>query len=144
MGEKLPSVVHKALSNSGLKLVNVPKRIWDAFRNAQIPITEVGPRLARNQLRSVVSCYTSVDPIGKHVLLNYCLKDGQYQELNGIALLPLANGNFVPFQQINLFYSIGNVYLCTSACPRYLLPNLDHMLVAVSYTHLTLPTIYSV
>ena len=63
----------------------------------------------------------------KYKLLRYCLSDGQINDLTGLELLPLANGSFTSFQVKSCF--IANVFLCTSECPRYLLPNLDHRLV---------------
>ena len=128
--QKLPSVLLRALCNCGLKLVSVPEKVRDAFEVAHISVNEISPRLARDKFKSNVNSYSSIDETGKHILLNYCTADKCYNELHGIALLPLANGNFVQFQQRNNF---GNsVYLCSSDCPHYLLPNLDHKLVNVS------------
>ena len=156
--EKLPSVLHKVLSNSGLQLVTVPMRIWDGLRAVRKVVTEVSPKLARQQFRNQVHSYVNIDPVGKGILLKYCLKDKQYSDLQGIHLLPLANGNFVHFQQRSRYTS--RVYLCNSTCPHYLLPNLDHMLVNIendqslqdnlrdvansSYTQLTLLTVNDV
>ena len=152
--EKLPSVLHKTLSNSGLQLVTVPTRVWDGLKAARKVVREVSPKLARQQFRNQVHSYVNIDPVGKGILLKYCLKDKQYNDLQGIYLLPLANGNFVHFQQRSRYTS--RVYLCNSTCPHYLLPNLDHMLVNIendqslldnlrdvansSYTQLTLLT----
>ena len=127
--EELPSVLHKALSNSGLKLVTVSTRAWNGLRTASKGVTEISPRLARQQFRSQVHSYVNIDPVGKSILLKYCLKDQQYNDLQGIYLLPLANGNFVHFQQGSIYTS--RVYLCNSTCPHYLLPNLDHILVNI-------------
>ena len=131
--EKLPSVLHKALSDSGLKLVTVPTRVWHGLKIAKKGVTEVSPKLARQQFRNHVHSYVNIDSVGKSILLNYCLKDRQYNELHGIYLLPLANGNFVQFQKRSKFTS--SVYLCHSTCPHYLLPNLDHMLVNIEIDH---------
>ena len=127
--EKLPSVLHRALSDSGIKLVTVPKRVWDGLALVKKAITEVSPKLARKQFRNHINSYVNVDPIGKGILLRYCLKDKHYNDLQGIVLLPLANENFVPFQQRTRYTS--KVYICNTMCPRYLLPNLDHILVDV-------------
>ena len=128
---KLPSVVHRVLSSYSLKLVSIPEKIWQALRASDIAVTEVSPRIARNKLSTNVTKYMSIDTVGKWELLRYCLEDKQYSELQGLSLLPLANGVFVPFQKYNP-YSSSKVYLCNNDYPRYLLPNLDHMLVDVS------------
>ena len=130
LNEKLPSVLLRALSNCSLKLVTVPRKIWDALKVAKISVSKVTPKLARNQFRSNPSSYSSIDPVGKRVLLIYCIEDKQYSELHGVALLPLANGNYVQFQRGSIFS--GGVYLCNPTCPRDLLPNLNHKLVDVS------------
>ena len=76
-----------------------------------------------------VSSYRSVDSIGKHALLNGLL-DANYVDLDQLVLLPLANGRF---QMLQVFHSGASlVYLCTSDCPRSLLPNLDYKLVDLS------------
>ena len=128
---KLPSVVHRVLSSYGLKLVSIPERIWQALRASNIAVTAVSPQLARDKLSTNVIKYMSIDAVGKRELLRYCLKDKQYSELQGVTLLPLANGVFVPFQKHDPYSSL-KVYLCNSDCPHYLLPNLDHMLVDIS------------
>ena len=125
--EKLPSVLHKALSDSGLKLITVPKRVRDGLITAKKSVTEVSPKLARQQFRAHMHSYLNIDSVGKGILLKYCLKDKKYKGLSGIYLLPLANGNFVQFKK----RSSESVYLCNSICPRNLLPNLDHILVDV-------------
>ena len=129
--EKLPSVVCRTLSTCGVKLVTIPQRTRLALNAANIVAAEVTPRLARSKLRSNVHSYISIDPIGKRELLRYCLKDKQYNDLREVVLLPLANSNFIQFQQRSPFS--GKVYICNSACPHHLLPNkVDHILVDVS------------
>ena len=125
-GSNLASVVCRALSNCGVKLATIPSNIWAAIRHNRVGVTEVNPQLTRAKLRSYSQSYTSIDPIGKKELLRYCLSDRYYQDLSGLYLLPLANNSFTNFD--NLF-GAQLVYLCTSDCPRSLLPNLDHMLV---------------
>ena len=127
-GTNLASVVCQALSNCGVKLATVPSNIWEAVRHNSVGVTEVNPQLTRAKLRSYSQSYTSIDPIGKRELLRYCLSDRYYQDISGLYLLPLANSSFTNFD--NLF-GAHLVYLCTSDCPRSLLPNLDHMLVDV-------------
>ena len=124
-GSNLASVVCRALSNCGVKLATIPSNIWAAIRHNRVGVTEVTPQLTRAKLRSYPQSYTNIDPIGKGELLRYCLSDRCYQDLSGLYLLPLANSSFTNFD-----YTYGaHVYLCTSDCPRSLLPNLDHMLV---------------
>ena len=127
-GSKVASVVCNALSQSGIKLVDVPVRIWSALRHSRKAVSEVSPRFVRTQLKSNPQSYYYIDEIGKLEILRYCLSDEQYSELPGLALLPVANHTFTAFQSFSR-YSQHCCYLCTEECPRYLLPNLDNILV---------------
>ena len=127
---RLEAVVEKTLTHCGVKLAKVPHCIRNTFSFAKIEVNEVSPKFVRDSMRANVSSYRSVDSIGKHELLRYCLSDANYADLDQLELLPLANGSF---QMLQVFHSGTNlVYLCTSDCPRSLLPNLDHKLVDLS------------
>ena len=125
-GSNLASVVCHALSNCGVKLATIPSNIWEAIRHNRVGVTEINPQLTRAKVRSYPRSYMNIDLMGKRELLQYCLSDKYYQDLSGLYLLPLANNSFTNFN-----YTGTHVYLCTSDCPRSLLPNLDHLLVDV-------------
>ena len=126
---EVASVVCKVLSQCGIKLVDIPVRIWSALHHSKLaPVSEVSPRFVRTRLKSNPQSYCNVDEIGKLEILRYCLSDKQYSELPGLALLPLADHTFIAFQAFS-WYSPNCCYLCTEECPRYLLPNLDNRLV---------------
>ena len=128
--KKLMRIIERILTNCRVKLAEVPGGVWDAFSYANISVREESPKFVRDQLRACSQSYTSIDLTGKCMLLRYCLSDGQINDLTGLELLPLANDSFTSFQVKSRF--ITNVFLCTSECPRYLLPNLDHRLVDLS------------
>ena len=126
---EVTSVVCKVLSQCGIKLVDIPPRIWSALHHSKLaPVSEVSPRFVRTRLKSNPQSYCNIDEIGKLEILRYCLSDKQYSELPGLALLPLADHTFIAFQAFS-WYSPNCCYLCTEECPRYLLPNLDNRLV---------------
>ena len=127
-GSKVASVVRNVLSKSGIKLVDLPPRIWKALHHSRKAVSEVSPKSVRTQLKNNFQSYWYVDEIGKLEILRYCLSDKQYSELPGLVLLPLADHTFTAFQGLSR-YSQNYCYLCTAECPRYLLPNLDNMLV---------------
>ena len=127
----LADIVQTTLSNCGVKLVNLPPHIWAALAHIGRGVTEVSPRLARQHFRKQPSAYSKTKEANKKALLKYCLSDQQYNDLQGIFLLPTANGSFVVFQTRHSYYS-SPVYLCSSDCPRYLLPNMDASLVEVT------------
>ena len=128
--KRLMDIVKHILTNCRVKLAEIPSGIWDVFSYAKVSVREVSPKFVRDQLRACLQSYASIDPTEKYKLLRYCLSDGQINDLTGLELLPLANGSFTTFQVKSRF--IANVFLCTSECPRYLLPNLDHRLVDLS------------
>ena len=127
-GGKVASVVRNALSRGGIKLVDIPPRIWNALRHSKKAVSEVSPKSVRTQLKGNPQSYCNIDEIGKLEILRYCLSDKQYSELPGLALLPLANHTFTAFQGLSQ-YPQNCCYFCTAECPRYLLPNLDNILV---------------
>ena len=126
---RLPSIVKRVLTNSGVYLVEVPSNIWRAMYHAKVGATEVSPMLVRSKLRTHPESYSNIDPIGKRVILTYCLSDNCYNDLKGLNLLPLANGSFTNFDTT---FGQQTVYLCSNDCPRSLLPNLNHLLVDAS------------
>ena len=128
----LADVVQATLSKCGVKLVNLPSHIWAALAHIGKGVREVSPQLARQCFRNQSSAYsgTLTNEANKKTLLKYCLSDKQYHDLQGIVLLPMANGSFVAFQ--NRGYYSSTVYLCSSDCPQYLLPNMNASLVDVT------------
>ena len=130
-GKNLPPIVLTVLSSCGFNVVTVPSVVWEALEYVQTAITKVTPSLVRNELHSKPQSYTHISTIAKRNLLMYCLSDNQYFDLQGIELIPLANGKFTSFQSIHQ-YGASCVYLCSSKFPKHLLPNLDHKLVNIS------------
>ena len=121
----IPQVVITALVACGVKIVTVTDAVWNALTHCNIGVTCVSPSLTRNELRKSTQSYNNMTSPQKLALLQYCLSDNSYGDLNNLVLLPLANGSFGMFG--TAFSS--TVYLCSQQCPRYLLPNLGGELV---------------
>ena len=122
-------IVHCILSSCGVKLVDVPSRIWDAFQLAGFSPSSVSPSLTRNHIRIQSGSYMSIDAHSKYELLRYCLTDQQYSDLQGLFLLPLADGRFEQFTSGGLYNSSQYRYLCSGDYPQDLLPNLNDQLI---------------
>ena len=122
-------IVHRILSSCGVKLVDVPLRIWEALRLAGFSPSSVSPSLTRNHIRIQSGSYMSIDAHSKYELLRYCLTDQQYSDLQGLFLLPLADGRFVQFTSGGLYNPSQHRYLCSRDYPQDLLPNLTDRLV---------------
>ena len=121
-------IVHRALSSCGVRLANVPQVIWDALNHTDVSVSVVSPTFTRGKLRNNSSCYKYLDRDSKHELLEYCLSDDNYSDLQGLALLPLANGTFG-----DLFDQ--GCFICSQEFPHELLPNLDERLVDLTEKH---------
>ena len=126
----LPDVVRLALWACKEKLVCAHERVWSALEYMKIPTNTVTPQLIRSKLRQFPNSYVKFTPEQKIDLLKYCLLDGSqaYNNLSNLALLPLANGTFAIFQSSSF---PDKLYLCSSECPLYLLPNLEGDLVDI-------------
>ena len=127
-------IVHRALSNCGVKLAIVPQVIWDALNLSGVHVSVVSPSFTRGKLQNNSSCYTDLDSDSKYKLLEYCLSDDNYSNLQGLALLPLANGTFVKFGRPNLRLHQA-CFICSPKFPHELLPNLDERLVDLAKKH---------
>ena len=124
-GNSVPTAVMTALTACGVKLVTITDVVWNGLEHCKIAVTSISPSFTRSTLRMLPQSYSSFSSREKRSLLQYCLYDNAYEDLYNLALLPLANGAFTNFQgQLS-----NSVYLCSSQCPRYLLPNLDGELV---------------
>jgi len=131
-GSKILPVISNVLSQCGVKLVNIPPRVWNALDryHSKTPVSEVSPTFVRTQLRNNLQSYYNINEVEKLDLLRYCLSDEQYSELHGLALLPLANHTFISFDsRVAHWDSQNSCYLCSVDYPRYLLPNLGMVLL---------------
>ena len=127
-GNTVSTVVHKVLSDCNIKLVEVPDRVWDALKHSEyfFQLTLLSPSIARSVLRSHPSSYQDFDAASRFDLLSYCLSDENYSDLDGLTLLPLADGSFVDFKVLGIAEAR---YICSDKYPRDLLPNIDNLLV---------------
>ena len=134
---EISTVVQEVLSACGLNLVDYRSypHIQDAIRVGNKKVTELSSALARQTIRSQKGTkYRSLSPSDKHDLLHYCLLDGKFNELEGLELLPLANGSFLYFAQAN---NSNHCYVCNDRHHCDLLPNLQ-CLVDLSSHNLSL------
>ena len=127
----VPYVVQLALWVCGEKLVCAHEKVWSAIEYMNISTNTVTPQLIRSKLKQFPNSYVKFTPEQKIDLLQYCLSDGSqaYSDVCNLALLPLANGTFTFFQSGSL---PDTLYLCSSECPLYLLPNLEGILVDIN------------
>ena len=125
-GVMLHEAVISALVACGVKLVTLKDRIWNALMFSNVAYATVSPSMTRDELRKTPGGYTWLSTEQKLELLQYCLSDDLYRDMQNLALLPLANGTFTYF---GTYYRNSAVYQCTAQCPRHLLPSLEGELV---------------
>ena len=125
-----PQVAERVLAKCRLNLVKIPQVIWDALQHSSHDVSKVTPSYTRQSIRDNFISYKDLSSEDKQQLLTYCLSDNIYSDLEGLALLPLANGEFACFQLQSREYAPA--YICSEDAPRELLPNLDHLLVDLS------------
>ena len=88
---------------------------------------EVTPTFIRSVLRQAPSSYTSLTRRDKLLLLQFSLSDGNFKDLDGLQLLPLANETFAKFQ-----HRAKPVFIASPEHPQELLPGLDDRFVDTS------------
>lgn len=97
-----------------------------AFGHAPEIIT---PGLVREALRSHSPSYESLDRSAKLRLLGFALKDSDFRDMDGIDLLPLADGSFCRF---SCSKDARKMFIPTDEFPSSLLPTLTSTLVDIS------------
>uniref|UniRef100_A0A8D0EL10 Ubiquitin-like domain-containing protein n=1 Tax=Strix occidentalis caurina TaxID=311401 RepID=A0A8D0EL10_STROC len=116
------------LQNSGKQIAKVPANIASAVHltiSAAKAVKKVTPAVLRQVLRK--SGHSAPAEEKLH-LLEFVLSDGVYSELIGLELLPLQNGNFIPFSSSVSEQDV--VYITSEEYPRSLFPGLEGRLLS--------------
>ena len=142
--EVVPQPIKECVLRCQVKLVEVDYNQRNALHHYYAKyITILNPSMVRMELKKNSRVYESMPSLDKLVILDYCLSDHRYNDLSGLKLLPLLNGDFVQFTQTShSLYGSTTSYICSSSTPHTLLPGLEHILVSVysdnPTTHLNL------
>ena len=126
---ELPTVVTKVLSDYGAKIVTVPTQVWDTLSFMDITVTSITPQNTKSKLCLTPNKYAPYSADQKLEMLGYCLSDGVFDDLVGIALLPLADGTFTTFLRQT---AAATVYVCSSQYPSHLIPGCKDQLVDIT------------
>ena len=117
--------VVEILNRVGLKIVTVPVHVRLAVNSITgRSVKEITPSLVREVLKGRHQHYESLQRKQKLFLLNYILSDSEYSQLEGLQLLPLANGTFTGFGAKSIQ---DVVYIDSCEHPRSLLPGMDYI-----------------
>ena len=124
----IQETVKTVLTSCKYHLVDIPPTMWHAldlvYESKKLQI--VSPELTRHAIRKKEKSYAN-ESINRLDLLQYCLSDGKYSELDSLQLLPLANGSFKSFKSAST--ETDSYYVCNGKCPQELLPNAECCLV---------------
>ena len=137
--EVVPQPVKECILRCQVKLVEVDHSEMMALQHYCTYLKNVlNPLMVRTELKCNSNAYEFISNQDKLAILDYCLSDHKYNDLSGLKLLPLLNGDFVQFIQTS-YYSYGTttLYICSSSTPHTLLPGLEHILVSVYSDNLT-------
>jgi len=136
---QFPQVVIDALIKCGKTVVVLADRVWEAvnfIHGTVYPFTTITPSLVRQALKHSPASYTNMSRADKFQLLHYCLENRDYNDLPGLALLPMVNNTFVAFSNN---YSGNKLYVCDKAfLQTRLLANNEAALVNVESEDITL------
>nr|XP_006815605.1 PREDICTED: sacsin-like [Saccoglossus kowalevskii] len=123
--------VVKLLLDHGQPIVNLPMHILEWLKVSNAALNILMPASVRRFLKSI--WHQNLERRTKLNILEYILTDAQYNDLNGLHLLPLANGTFTSFSSVG---DSKKVFIATQSCPQYLLPNMDNRFLDGSLPHL--------
>ena len=131
--EVVPQPVKECILRCQVKLVEVDLNQMRALQHYYATYkTLLNPSMVRMELKKNSRAYEFMSRQGKLAVLDYCLSDHKYNDLSGLKLLPLLNGDFVQFTQTSHYsYGTTTLYICSSSTPHTLLPCLEHILVSV-------------
>ena len=133
--EVVPQPVKDCILRCQVKLIEADHNQMMALQHYCTYTKNVlNPSMVRTELKGNSNVYEFISNQDKLAVLDYCLSDHKYNELSGLKLLPLLNGDFVQFIQTS-YYSHGTTtsYICSSSTPHTLLPGLEHILVSIYY-----------
>ena len=124
------TVIKLLKSYKGVDVTQVPKHIWALLKGRSSP-RDITPFEICKILQSEDTYKEVIDYDEKLKLLEYITKDmqkeGKYELLSGLELIPLMNGEFVAFNDEG--YGKNSVYLCTAEQIE-IFPGLESRLVS--------------
>ena len=119
-------VLLRALASANTRIVTAPRHVMNVIDKHYGNVTIITPKLVRDVLRQVPSCYLKFTRGDKLLLLKYVLQDSCFGDLYNLDLLPLSNGTFTRFVQKD-HSPCQPLYVSSEEHPQSLLPGLDHL-----------------
>ena len=132
-GAELAPLIHSVLTACGLKIVRAQAHVHDAVAMSGLGAKYLTHCVARAALRRQPRSYSHLNSTEKLELLKYCLGDANYDDLDGLGLIPLVNNTFACFCRRGSrgHGLVQDIYLCSAHFPRNLFLNMDDSLVSL-------------
>ena len=145
---EIKAAVLESLTQANEAVVTLPVHVMNAIDSMSWVTRSITPAYLRNLLRQKRKGSWNVETLSKEkklCLLEYALQDRNLQDLEGVPLLPLANGNFVEFRPLQYNHDPSTaVYVSSTRYSRSLLPNMENKFLADNVSSTVLQYLSSV
>ena len=131
-GTELTQLIHTVLTKCELKIVQAPENVHAGIQASGFNTNYLSHSVARAAMKRFPASYTTLDRNKKLKVLEYCLSDGQYGDLVGLQLIPLADNTFAQFwAHVRGARLMQTIYICSEQFPRHLFLNADSIVVSL-------------
>ena len=115
------------LSKVFVKTVKVPKFLLTAVEkfNGSLDVRKANTRSLRNALKNSPAVLENETRYSKLLLLEFAISDENFDQMNGVKLIPISDGSFRRFDSD----SVNPVFVDSDEHPRLLLPLLKNWFV---------------
>ncbi|XP_067026078.1 sacsin-like [Acropora muricata] len=131
---EIKAAVLESLTQADEAVVTLPVHVMNAIDSMSWVTRAITPAYLRNLLRQKRKGSWNVETLPREkklCLLEYVLEDRNLQDLEGVPLLPLANGKFVEFRPLQYNHDPSTaVYVSSTRYSRSLLPNMENKFLA--------------
>ncbi|XP_074631582.1 sacsin-like [Acropora palmata] len=131
---EIKAAVLESLTQANEAVVTLPVHVMKAIDSMSWVTRSITPTYLRNLLKQKRKGSWNVETLtreNKLYLLEYVLEDQNLHDLEGVPLLPLANGNFVEFRPLQYNHDPSTaVYVSSTRYSRSLLPNMENKFLA--------------
>eukprot|EP00731_Ephydatia_muelleri_P012474 Em0006g1368a len=131
-GTELAQLIHTVLTKCELRIVQAPENVHAGIQASGFNTNYLSHSVARAAMKRFPASYTTLDRNKKLKVLEYCLSDGQYGDLVGLQLIPLADNTFAQFwAHVRGARLMQTIYICSEQFPRHLFLNADSIVVSL-------------
>ena len=129
VSSEVRKVVLETLTQANEAVVTLPSHVLKAVESMAWPTRSIAPNYLRSLLKKKQKGswnITSVQKAKKIKLLEYALEDKNLNDMQGVPLLPLANGSFAEFRSLQYNREPNSaVYVSSTRHPRSIFYNME-------------------